>query len=204
MRHDKKRNLVRALCTDACCARCCRMGTPRGRPSQHQQTRTIEELASAARGGDTAAFHDLYVQLSPSLTRLAARILRDDAEAVAAADDALLSGVQRWNGGTNFTSWIYRRTQWTAITALRRRARAPEPTDDEIIDLRAADDVESEVLLRSVIESLDAAELVCASILFSGGSSREVADTLRVHRNTVRTIKQRLLTKLNLKGGGDQ
>nr|MBP6729017.1 sigma-70 family RNA polymerase sigma factor [Microthrixaceae bacterium] len=132
------------------------MGTPRGRPSQHQQTRTIEELASAARGGDTAAFHDLYVQLSPSLTRLAARILRDDAEAVAAADDALLSGVQRWNGGTNFTSWIYRRTQWTAITALRRRARAPEPTDDEIIDLRAADDVESEVLLRSVIESLDA------------------------------------------------
>ena len=122
----------------------------------------------------------------------------------AAADDALLSGVQRWNGGTNFTSWIYRRTQWTAITALRRRARAPEPTDDEIIDLRAADDVESEVLLRSVIESLDAAELVCASILFSGGSSREVADTLRVHRNTVRTIKQRLLTKLNLKGGGDQ
>lgn len=164
----------------------------------------MEELASAAGRGESAAFHDLYVLLSPSLTRLAARILRDDAEAIAAADDALLSGVQRWNGGTNFTSWIYRRTQWTAIGALRRRSRAPEPIDDEIIDLRAADDVESEVVLRSAIESLDPAEFVCASILFNGGTSQDVADALKVHRNTVRAIKQRVLTKLNLKGGGDQ
>jgi RNA polymerase sigma-70 factor (ECF subfamily) len=85
-------------------------------------------VLDAARGGDRRALETLLVGHYDQVHALCRRILGNEADAVDAAQDALLSAVRsiaRFDGRSSFGTWLYRIATNACLDELRRRRRRP-------------------------------------------------------------------------------
>ncbi len=85
-------------------------------------------MLDAARGGDRRALEALLVGHYDRVYALCRRMLGNDADAVDAAQDALLSAVRaitRFDGRSSFGTWLYRIATNACLDELRRRRRRP-------------------------------------------------------------------------------
>jgi RNA polymerase sigma-70 factor (ECF subfamily) len=132
------------------------------------------ELAHRVRGGDTAAFEILMRRYNRTLFRTARAILRDDAEAEDALQEAYLQAYQAmggWRGEAKLSTWLARIVANEALMRLRKQARRAEivplqssatleglneipDTDMNKIPEREAQRVELRRLLEAQIDSL--------------------------------------------------
>ena len=95
-----------------------------------------QELASAAAHGDEAAFDVLARRHRARLFAVCKRVLRDDAEAEEAVQEALLSAYQHmgsFEGRSKFTTWLHT----IAVNSAKMRLRKRRPTPQADIDTRA-------------------------------------------------------------------
>ncbi len=140
------------------------------------------ELALAAAAGDRVALETLLERHADRIHRLCLRVVRDHTDALDATQEAMIAvarGIDRFDGRSAFTTWLYRVATNAAIEETRRRGRRPVPTDTtpemvatapgpestatDRLDVRSAlasvpDELRSALLLRDV-EELEYAEI---------------------------------------------
>jgi len=86
------------------------------------------EVLDAARAGDRQALETLLTGHYDRVHALCRRMLGNEADAVDAAQDALLSAVRsiaRFDGRSSFGTWLYRIATNACLDELRRRRRRP-------------------------------------------------------------------------------
>ena len=85
-------------------------------------------LIDAARTGDRGALDRLLRQHQPQVYAVCRRLTGNDADALDATQDALISivrGLDRFDGRARFSTWCYRIATNAALDELRRRKRRP-------------------------------------------------------------------------------
>jgi RNA polymerase sigma factor (sigma-70 family) len=100
------------------------------------------DLVAAVRGGDEAAFDELYTRYRPQIAAHLRGMLRDDGRAEDVTQEAFLSALRRMretDGELDFRPWIYQIAHNAAIDSHRRSARAEEISMDAETGLRKSD-----------------------------------------------------------------
>jgi RNA polymerase sigma-70 factor, ECF subfamily len=89
-------------------------------------------LVTAAQLGDRRALDALLRRHHDRVYALCRRLTGNDADALDATQEALLAvcrGLDRFDGRSAFTTWLYRVTTNACLDELRRRGRRPLPVD---------------------------------------------------------------------------
>jgi RNA polymerase sigma-70 factor (ECF subfamily) len=90
------------------------------------------ELAARAADGEHRALEVLLDRHTPRVYAVCVRIVGNRDDALDATQDALIAvarGIARFNGGSSFTTWLYRVATNAALDEVRRRSRRPVPSD---------------------------------------------------------------------------
>jgi RNA polymerase sigma-70 factor (ECF subfamily) len=90
------------------------------------------ELARAAAAGDRAALERLLDRHADLVHTVCRRIVGDPDDALDATQEALVAvarGIGRFDGRSQFTTWLYRVATNAALDELRRRKRRPLPVE---------------------------------------------------------------------------
>ncbi len=93
-------------------------------------------LLARLRAGDDAAYGELVRGQTPVLLRLARRLLRDEAEAREAVQDAFVAvfrNLAGFRGQARLSTWIYRIAVNACLARLRVRAAQPEVDVDALL-----------------------------------------------------------------------
>jgi len=159
------------------------------------QTAPDAELARRVAGGDHAVFAQLMRRYNRLLYRTARAILKDDAEAEDALQDAYLlafRAMANFRGEARLSTWLVRIVANEALGRLRKRARAAEVTylDESARDEpeRAALRTEVLRLLESKVDRLpDAFRAVFVLRALEEMSVEETAAALEIPEATVRS-----------------
>jgi RNA polymerase sigma-70 factor (ECF subfamily) len=91
-----------------------------------------DELVARAQQGDRVAMEVLLRRHQDLVWRVCRRICTSEADALDAMQEALVAVVRRidrFDGRSSFTTWLYRVATNAALDELRRRRRRPEPSD---------------------------------------------------------------------------
>ena len=99
-------------------------------------------LVDAVRGGDDAAFEELYRRYQPRIAAFVRGMLHDEARSEDVAQEAFLSALRRMrstDGEINFKPWIYQIARNAAIDSYRRNSHAVEVSMDADSGLRPSD-----------------------------------------------------------------
>lgn len=94
-------------------------------------------LVAAAKSGDRTAMDTLLRRHYDRIHTLCRRMARNDADALDATQEALITIVRRldrFDGRSTFATWSYRVATNACLDELRRRGRRPEPVDDAVLD----------------------------------------------------------------------
>ena len=185
------------------------------------------ELAACVAGGDTAAFEALMRRHNRMLFRTARAILRDDAEAEDALQEAYLQAYQaigNWRSEAKLSTWFARIVANEALMRLRKRTRRAAivplqaggdlerlneipDTDMDKTPERAAARTEMRRLLEAQIDALpDDYRAVFMLRAVEEMSVEETAGVLRIPQATVRSrlfrarslLREALATKIDL------
>jgi len=185
------------------------------------------ELAARVAGGDTAAFEALMRRHNRMLFRTARAILRDDAEAEDALQEAYLQAYQaigNWRSEAKLSTWFARIVANEALMRLRKRTRRAAivplqaggelerlneipDTDMDKTPERAAERTEMRRLLEAQIDALpDDYRAVFMLRAVEEMSVEETAGVLRIPQATVRSrlfrarslLREALATKIDL------
>lgn len=123
-------------------------------------------LIARAQQGDPVAIETLFARHSPALYRTALRLLGNEAEAEDAVQDGLLSAfrnLRRFEGRSQFSSWLTRIVINAALMRLRRHRARPTVSID-------GEQPENELQLADLLEHPGAAP----DELVAGGQLREI------------------------------
>jgi RNA polymerase sigma-70 factor (ECF subfamily) len=94
--------------------------------------RSDADLAASAAAGDHHALDALLDRHASRVYSVCARIVGNRDDALDATQDALIAvarGISGFNGGSSFTTWLYRVATNAALDEVRRRSRRPLPAD---------------------------------------------------------------------------
>jgi len=97
-------------------------------PPRHHAEGTDEQLASAAANGEREAMEVLLRRHQDRVYRLCRRLCGNDADALDATQEALITiarRIDRFDGRSAFTTWLYRVATNACLDELRRRRRRP-------------------------------------------------------------------------------
>lgn len=123
-------------------------------PSNNESSWPVESLVQAAKNGDAASIATLVTTSHPHVQRVARTLCATPQDAEDAAQEALIVLYRRigsLRATAAFSSWIVRIVRNECIRRSRLLLlglRRAHDTKDRADDLRAADDVESDVLCR--------------------------------------------------------
>jgi len=93
-----------------------------------------DALVAAARRGDREALDTLLRRHHDRVHALCRRMTGNDADALDATQEALIAvcrGLDRFDGRSAFTTWLYRVTTNACLDELRRRGRRPVPVEPD-------------------------------------------------------------------------
>jgi len=94
------------------------------------------EILDGLRAGDESSYERLVREYAPRLLAVAIRILDDRSEAEDALQEAFLSAFRAlpsFDGRSRLSTWLHRIVVNAALTRLRRRARLPEVSVEELL-----------------------------------------------------------------------
>ena len=163
------------------------------------------ELAQRFREGDEDAVRDVYRRYAGAMYTTARWLLRDDARAADAVQQAFL---QAWRSAASFDTsrplapWLFQITRRVCIDAIRHSLRRPATTEliDEV-DFGSVDDTAERSWtrweVRRVISRLPPHERDVARLAYVDGlSHREIAGRLGLPVGTVKSRTSRVQAKL--------
>jgi RNA polymerase sigma-70 factor (ECF subfamily) len=93
-------------------------------------------LVAEARRGDRGALDALLRRHHDRVYALCRRMTGNDTDALDATQEALLAvcrGLDRFDGRSAFTTWMYRVATNACLDELRRKSRRPTPVDDPAV-----------------------------------------------------------------------
>jgi len=169
-----------------------------------------KDLIVEAQRGSIDAFEHIYNITSGFVYNLAYRVSNNKHDAEEITQDAFMKihkKLKYFEFRASFKTWIYRIAVNTAINFIKSRSRKKHGTmeyDDmignsqTINELRAAQDKEdNEARVKSALSMLNPDQRSCVILRsIEGLSYEEIAETLRVNINTVRTRLKRAREKL--------
>jgi len=167
---------------------------------------TIEDtiIQNAARG-DMRAFEKIYTITSGLVYATALRIILNRTDAEEIMQDVYVKvhkSIKKFKVGTSFPSWIYRITVNTAINAYNKKMKELRPRDDfdkavhtehhsPEID-KKINSADKEATLSRLLAQLNPDQRTCIVLReIQGLNYKEIAQTLNVNINTVRTRLKR-------------
>ncbi|MEA3489381.1 MAG: RNA polymerase sigma factor [Candidatus Omnitrophota bacterium] len=169
-----------------------------------------EEIIIKASEGDMHAFEEIYRRASGYVYTIAFRVTgrREDAQEV--TQDVFVSvyrNLSKFRFKSSFKTWIYRITTNKAINVYRKRSkeRARTVAFDDAIDAGPVQETgtdllekeHSQDLVRSMLNSLPDEQRACLVLKeIEGLKYEEIAETLNIKINTVRTRLKRAREKL--------
>lgn len=153
-----------------------------------------------AKSGDTEAFAELYKEIYLDLYRFALYTLKNPADAEDAVSETVMDAfvsIRKLRSEESFPSWIFQ----ILSVKCKRRFKNKKTLPEEIFPSASKDDsIEgyAEILdLRNHFFHLkDEERLIISMHIFAGYTSREIAKTLHMNENTVRSKESRALKKL--------
>ena len=154
-------------------------------------------LIVRAQAGDTVAFRALVEAHQARAYTLALRILRSTEDAEEVAQDAFVrvwSALPGFRGESSFATWLYRivaRRSFDRAQVLRNR-RAREQVEEQLPERAAPEGANRDALesakLQHLIARLSAAQRSVVTLFYyEGRSVEQVAATLGMPENTVKT-----------------
>ena len=153
------------------------------------------DLALAASNGDRRALELLLERHAEQIHAICRRIVRDDSDALDATQEAMLAivrGIDRFDGRSAFTTWMYRVATNAALDETRRRSRRPRPSElaEDIADPSSAPEraVEARIDVHAALARLPE-DFRIAVVLrdLENLDYREIADVLDVPIGTIRS-----------------
>ena len=172
-----------------------------------------EELLKRAGKGDMEAFHMIYKETSSYVYTIALRVANNTEDAQEITQDVFMSAyrnLRNFRFRASFRTWLYRVTVNTAINLVNKRKRRSGRTvsRDQHTHLDsaahtmpdAADKSDNDELLKGMLEALPPEQRACIVLKeIEGLKYREIAETLRININTVRSrllrARQRLVSQ---------
>jgi RNA polymerase sigma factor (sigma-70 family) len=126
---------------------------------QPEQRAELRALMTRLADGDRSAFDDVFTAALPPVRALARRMLRHEADADDAAQEALMTVFRRaadYDPNRDALPWIMGVAAWTCKTARRKRERRREVAGNELAELEGSDtSPEARVLSRELNEALE-------------------------------------------------
>jgi RNA polymerase sigma-70 factor (ECF subfamily) len=160
-----------------------------------------EDIVIKARDGEIGSFEALYKCASGMVYTVAYRIVHNGADAEEVTQEVFMKiyhELRNFRMDSSFKTWAYRITVNCAINHAKKAAKAQEKEQryrDDIITLHDPTEKESlsgEEKLRSLLGALNPDQRACIVLRnIEGLSYEEIAGTLRVNINTVRTRLKR-------------
>lgn len=111
-------------------------GASAGSPVGSGVERGDTELVRAAQGGDTEALEELLRRHQDRVHALCRRVTGDDDSGLDATQEALIAivrGIDRFDGRSSFSTWVYRVATNAALDEVRRRRRRPALLFDDAL-----------------------------------------------------------------------
>jgi len=169
-----------------------------------------EDTIIKAAEGDIEAFEDIYRKSSGFVYTVAYRVTtnREDAEEV--TQDVFVSvyrNLKNFKFKSSFKTWAYRITVNTAINLKNRRKRkqgknvpyeeALDADESVVTGPDAIEDSEREEQIKDMLDSLPQEQRICVVLKdIEGMKYEEIAETLKININTVRSRLKRAREKL--------
>lgn len=150
------------------------------------------ELLQRVRGGDRAAFADLYRLYHPRLHGYLQRLLRDPASVEEVLDDVMFvvwNDAHKFRGASAVSSWIFGIAYRKALTAMRaeRRYQAPLDRGTDADDIAAGTTRHRDWIGAALRQLSPDHRQVVELTYFSGFSYEEIAAIANCPVNTVKT-----------------
>lgn len=173
------------------------------RAGQRVHDRTMRDAAGAdvverARGGEAAAFRELYAQHHRHVARqLTFLVPRADLEDV--LQDVFIEvfrSIRRFEGKSAFTTWLYRVTVHVAMKSRRKHTRGrldlveelPERADERPLPVEVSLSAERQALVEALLARLsDKKRAVLVMHDLQGVDAQRIAEILETNVLTVRT-----------------
>lgn len=168
------------------------------------------EVILKAREGDIASFEEIYKAVSGFVVNVALRVVGNAEDAAEVAQDVFVKvyhNLKNFERRSSFKTWIYRITVNAALNYRKSRAKharrradyddALEHTDPHENARDKLDREDEEKKLRVLLDSLDEDQRVCIILReIQGLDYKEIAETLEINLNTVRSRLKRAREKL--------
>ena len=160
----------------------------------------LRDLVSAAKDGDKAAFAQLYQEIYKDLYKFAFYCLKNETDAEDAVSETVLDAWQslrKLRQEDSFRAWMFKILSAKCKRKMKYYASRRGETDISEVEIPVFQDRDDSLELRRAMNTLtDEERMIISLIIFGGYDSGEVADMLRLNRNTVRSKHSRALAKL--------
>ncbi len=160
----------------------------------------LQSLVPAAKKGDQTAFSQLYQDIYKDLYKFAFYCLKNESDAEDAVSEAVMDAwesLPKLRQNDSFRSWMFKILSAKCKRKMKSYARRREETDIDEVEIPVLEERDDSMELRRAMKILsDEERLIVSLIIFGGYDSGEVADMLRLNRNTVRSKHSRALAKL--------
>lgn len=156
------------------------------------------EIASRAVNGDREAFGRLYELVYKDLYRFALYMLKNCQDAQDVVSEAVTdayAGIQALRNPEVFRAWIFKILTNKCRRKLKEYAGRTEELPEEL-PVFPRDTSEDMDVRDAFLRLTEEERLILSLSLFGGYSSREIAETLNLNDNTVRSKQSRALKKM--------
>jgi len=169
-----------------------------------------DEVIKQAVGGDRAAFESIYRRFSPMVYSVALGVLNNTEDSQEVTQDVFVKiyhQLKNFRFDASLKTWIYRVTINTALNYRKKRAHREnqvnmdEATMDHFQESNAkpeiTDQEEHQQVIQKLLSHLNPDQRTCIILRnMEGLTYEEIAQTLRININTVRTRLKRAREKL--------